>query len=572
MKIRAGLLAAVTLLAAALLWRFQRGRAPDLAPVEEALLAGDPLILGCTPDGAQLLLLSQRGDRFRLLLRERASGSERVLDEGPVPQRGATFSPDGTALAFAVDSGAQQQELILVRLSRPGRERLLAAPGSLSRLSFSPDGTRLAFVHAGGGRRELAALDLASGRAALALEALSARSGYAFGPDGRLAAVQAGREDRVVLTRPGLAGGAGPAGPGASREEVAAPEGSRVRGLDWSGDGRTLAISALLRGEDRASLHRLTLGQQWVRLSRGEGDFVSPRLVPGSTDVIASVADDGGSALVRCGDAGCAPLGPRDGSAAGTRFSPDGRFFYFVHTSPASPPSLFAALLHEGAVEPRSAPARAAGTAPLRVDLSSKDGTKVPAYVWRSPGARAALIRVHGGPDLQLSRSWDAGTELLVRSGVHVIAPNYRGSSGYGDAFEGRGADVQGQVDDLAAACAYATGVLGVPLERVLLLGDSYGAPLALEAAGREECRVRALMLLAMTRPRAPLSVPPVRVLAFHGELDPTPPAEARRLIEAALGGAGEVRFTVLAGEGHSFHRLSSWAQVYGGLLGLSPP
>ncbi len=60
------------------------------------------------------------------------------------------------------------------------------------------------------------------------------------------------------------------------------------------------------------------------------------------------------------------------------------------------------------------------------------------AYVYRphKPGPYPVVIDIHGGPESQYRGEWDPFTQYLVNElGYAVIAPNVRGSSGYGKTF-----------------------------------------------------------------------------------------------------------------------------------------
>ncbi|MEP7313910.1 MAG: S9 family peptidase, partial [Pseudomonadota bacterium] len=68
-------------------------------------------------------------------------------------------------------------------------------------------------------------------------------------------------------------------------------------------------------------------------------------------------------------------------------------------------------------------------------DRSGNDLRQVPAFVYRpkTPGVHPVIINIHGGPESQFRPGWDAFTQYLVNElGYVVVAPNVRGSSGYG--------------------------------------------------------------------------------------------------------------------------------------------
>jgi len=46
------------------------------------------------------------------------------------------------------------------------------------------------------------------------------------------------------------------------------------------------------------------------------------------------------------------------------------------------------------------------------------------------------VVQIHGGPSSAVSNSFNAGIQVYAGAGYVVLRPNYRGSSGYGEAFE----------------------------------------------------------------------------------------------------------------------------------------
>jgi len=72
---------------------------------------------------------------------------------------------------------------------------------------------------------------------------------------------------------------------------------------------------------------------------------------------------------------------------------------------------------------------------------TSKDGTIVNSIVVKPAGFEAArkypvLLRIHGGPNGQDAHSFNFERELFAANGYAVIAVNYRGSNGRGNAFQ----------------------------------------------------------------------------------------------------------------------------------------
>ena len=72
------------------------------------------------------------------------------------------------------------------------------------------------------------------------------------------------------------------------------------------------------------------------------------------------------------------------------------------------------------------------------VKYKSFDGLEIPAYVIESRAASKpgpTIVYVHGGPWSEVADYWSSFIASLVVSGYHVIAPNFRGSTGYGEEF-----------------------------------------------------------------------------------------------------------------------------------------
>jgi dipeptidyl aminopeptidase/acylaminoacyl peptidase len=117
-----------------------------------------------------------------------------------------------------------------------------------------------------------------------------------------------------------------------------------------------------------------------------------------------------------------------------------------------------------------------------RLDSKSRDGTSVGSLVYLPPGYRAGqryplALHIHGGPFGQDGHDFDLMRQVLAARGFAVLAVNYRGSSGKGEAFSRaifadwgnkEVIDLLGAVDE-AIAKGYADP------ERLVLGGWSYG-------------------------------------------------------------------------------------------------
>jgi dipeptidyl aminopeptidase/acylaminoacyl peptidase len=121
------------------------------------------------------------------------------------------------------------------------------------------------------------------------------------------------------------------------------------------------------------------------------------------------------------------------------------------------------------------------------------DGRQVPAWLYRprNGGRRApVLLSIHGGPESQ-ERPGGANSfsfyQYLLSRGIAVLAPNIRGSTGYGKTYQSLihrdwgGAELR----DIEAAARYLRGLDWVDPDRLAVYGGSFGGFATLSAMTR---------------------------------------------------------------------------------------
>lgn len=113
------------------------------------------------------------------------------------------------------------------------------------------------------------------------------------------------------------------------------------------------------------------------------------------------------------------------------------------------------------------------------------DGREIPALWYSSRrSSGAAVVYVHGGPESQFRPSWQAAVQHLVAEGFGVLAPNVRGSTGYGREYEHLD-DVRKRMDsvhDLAQAARWLASSGRADASRIGVMGGSYGGFMVLAA------------------------------------------------------------------------------------------
>ena len=122
------------------------------------------------------------------------------------------------------------------------------------------------------------------------------------------------------------------------------------------------------------------------------------------------------------------------------------------------------------------------------VSYTAADGTTIPGYLTLPPGKTDArglpgLVMPHGGPSARDAAGFDWLAQFFAAQGFAVLQPNFRGSTGYGEAFFAKNGFKSwslaiGDIND-GGRWLIAQGVDSTKLE---IFGWSYGGYAALQA------------------------------------------------------------------------------------------
>lgn len=283
------------------------------------------------------------------------------------------------------------------------------------------------------------------------------------------------------------------------------------------------------------------------------------------------------------------------------RFSPDGRRLLIPHSSGAEPLDYWVLDLRNRRGQIVTDLGRMDGARPVKTQLvryASRDGTVISAFLWMPSNLKKgenapAVLRPHGGPTGQVTDAFDRISAALASRGYVVLAPNFRGSTGYGRAFlEANQKDLGGgDLEDVAAGARFLIDSGFVDPKRVGITGGSYGGYMTLMAltkmpdlwaAGVDMFGIvnwrsmwehgtlanrryqstligepdkdaaaydRASPLNHLDRLRAPL-------LVLHGQNDPiVPVTEAQQVVDGLRGKGGVIEAHIYPEEGHGFVR-----------------
>ena len=124
---------------------------------------------------------------------------------------------------------------------------------------------------------------------------------------------------------------------------------------------------------------------------------------------------------------------------------------------------------------------------------SSVGDLDIPAYLFqplnkRGPKGHAAMVWVHGGVHSNMDPLYFPFIKEAVERGYVIITPEYRGSTGYGEAFH-KAIDYGGyEVDDVMSAVDYLKAkVPQVDPERIGIMGWSHGGFITLHSVFRDQ-------------------------------------------------------------------------------------
>jgi dipeptidyl aminopeptidase/acylaminoacyl peptidase len=244
---------------------------------------------------------------------------------------------------------------------------------------------------------------------------------------------------------------------------------------------------------------------------------------------------------------------------------------------------------------------------PILVHYPSRDGkwtisafVYVPFNMVRN-GQNAAIVYVHGGPTAQSVNSFNRFIQHMVNQGYMVIAPNYRGSTGYGKEFQQAnlfdmgGGDLQ----DVLAAADFIKRTGYLDPKKIVLIGGSYGGYLTMMGVTKEpEAWAAGVPIVpfvnwfteiqnedpvlqqsdlatmgdpeknkALFQDRSPIFfVDQIRapLLLLAGGNDPRcPKEEAQQVVDAVKKRGGTVEYKVYENEGHGFARVENQIDAY---------
>ncbi len=516
-----------------------------------------------SPDGKQIAFLRDRGgdERWDIWLVDRAGEHERNLTNEPaVSHRDISWSPDGQRIAFVSNVSSRGFGVSVVDIGTGAKRALTDGARDDLQPRWSPDGKKILFAS----RREKARANVglylvpSDGTVVTALDVREGKDGEAFhasfSPEG----------DRIAFCT-NVRGRYEPA--------VAKLEGDRVTAVDYLTQNIHDETEPTWRPDGRGLL-----------FLRSEESEISVRRVFTVSHATHAIAD-------------------RPGVHASAHVGPDSDLVAYLHSGAREPWDVY--VTRERMVAPkrltRSLPSTvdpATLVEPIHVHYPGADGRQIPALLYvphaealRGGALPPAIVHIHGGPTGQHLRWWDYSSQWFANNGYVVLAPNIRGSTGYGREFqEANRGDWGGKdLQDIVQGVEWLTQEGIADPKRIGAYGGSYGGFMTLMvlsqapdtwAAGVSVVGVVSWKTLYDTtrgdlkdylerelgdpekvpdlyRDRSPLThVSKIKapLLVLQGANDPRVPRSEAKLMTDALKAAGKTYDEyVYEGEGHGF-------------------
>ena len=120
---------------------------------------------------------------------------------------------------------------------------------------------------------------------------------------------------------------------------------------------------------------------------------------------------------------------------------------------------------------------------PEEIFYEGMDGVKIPALLFHPKTLPApAVVMIHGGPNWHYAMEWNVAMAHFASRGYVVLAPNYRGSTGYGRAWQYAARFDMGGVDtrDVAAGAHYLIRERLALKNKIAVTGRSHGGYLTM--------------------------------------------------------------------------------------------
>ena len=270
---------------------------------------------------------------------------------------------------------------------------------------------------------------------------------------------------------------------------------TRALSAKWSPDGQWIAFIAQETEHDEIYLVRPN-GEGLHPLTNSGNDVFQFEWSPSGRQMAVILNRSGAFdlSLLEVDTGAVTDLRSGQGFHSNPVWAPDGSFITFEYESPLLPPDLYRMEMSSKQVTQltySNPPAMQKNKmfVPEIVSYNSFDGLEVHAFLYKPEKPNgAAIVYPHGGPKDQYGFIWDELAQYFTAKGYFYLAPNYRGSTGYGKQFERLNYDSWGVGDtqDCLHAAKYLRGFKEIRPESIGIAGGSYGGYMTICSLSRD--------------------------------------------------------------------------------------
>jgi dipeptidyl aminopeptidase/acylaminoacyl peptidase len=453
-----------------------------------------------SPDGSVAAFESDQSGQHEIYLiplHRRGKAKPRRITTGPESKVFPRFSPDGARLAFAQDYSGDEKFDILIYDLRTGETHNLTpdTPDETINpfLTWSPDGQQIAYVSNRAGTFATFILNRdGSGEPRRVTRHEYSDFAAEWSPDGRYLAVTAqakGQEHWTFLV---------PVTEEGESKIIGGPDGP----LDaiqprWSPDGRRVVFTSNSPGIYTLFTYDLETGAL-TQETDATHEAAEPDWSPDGERISFTWNEDGNVSigLKELATGAITSLRVAPGVHSIPRFARAGEQFFFLFNGAGYPQDLWAYSLSSKRKRQltRSLPKqlRPRDFVTPKVVRWPSDGLIISGLLYLPKGIRPAknlpaILHVHGGPTWQYKNEWYPTVQHLVSQGYVVLAPNYRGSTGYGRKFqEANRFDLGGgDMRDVLGGAEFLIRQGYADAQRIAITGVSYGGYLTMTALTR---------------------------------------------------------------------------------------
>src|SRR4030088_2274092 len=454
-----------------------------------------------SPDGKSIAFISNMSGRNNIWMVSAEGGWPTQLTVSDQRQSSVAWSPDGKWIAYQSDYDGDEQWDIFIASPKTGKVVNLTSTREIAESdpTWSPDGRYLAYLvkPKTSAAYEIDIYDMVM-REVKHLTTNTPQdkrnSNPIWSKDGKYIVYtqeQAKGTDSNIFIADGATG----------KSTLLTPhEGEQIYlASDLSPNGKDVLITAnAANGYDNIGL--LDAGTQKIKwLTKDKWEIRGGEFSPEGKHLTFSANVDGNEDIylhdLATGKSTALPIpkGVNEPAGGHSAFTKDGSRLLYYHNGPTAPGDLWVYTLATGKSH-QVTHSLVAGVRsedivePYLVHSPSRDGKwtisallYVPFNMARN-GQNAAIVYIHGGPTSQTMNSFNRFVQYATNQGYMVLAPNYRGSTGYGKEFQQAnlfdmgGGDLQ----DVLAGVDWIKQTGHLDAKKIAVMGGSYGGYLSM--------------------------------------------------------------------------------------------